>query len=109
MATVQVARPPPFTVKINGVPLLNRDGKLVTSDHMPRVMLRICEMCHRVLNTRFEEPAKVHVRAVLDDLQALDAKATAAFARWMTKTILLARHPETNHTAFAARSGDAKN
>jgi hypothetical protein len=55
-----------FTVEINGVPLLNRDGKLVTSDHMPHVMLRICEMCHRVLNTRFKEPAKVHVQAALD-------------------------------------------
>jgi hypothetical protein len=30
----------PFTVEINGVPLMNRDGKLVTSEHLPRVMLQ---------------------------------------------------------------------
>jgi hypothetical protein len=100
---------PPFTVEIDGTPLLNRDGKDVTSDHLPRVMLRICKTCNRILNTRFEETAKVHVRAALNDLQALDAKATAAFARWMIKTMLLARHPEAEHTAFATCSGDAKN
>lgn len=62
--------PAPFTVEINGAPLLNRDGKLVVSNHMPRVMLRICKTCNGVLNTRFEKTAKLHVRATLDDLQA---------------------------------------
>lgn len=100
---------PDFTVEINGTPLLNRDGKPVTSNHMPRVILRICKTCNGVLNDRFEKDAKPHVRAALDDLQTLDAEATAAFARWMTKTMLLARHPETEYTAFAARRGDAKN
>lgn len=101
--------PAPFTVEINGAPLLNRDDKLVKSGCMPRVMLPICKTCNGVLDTRFEKTAKPYVRAALDDLQALDAEATAAFARWMTKTVLLARHPETEHTAFAARTGDAKN
>ena len=73
------------------------------------MILRICTTCNGILNSHFEETAKCHVRAALDGLEKLNAEATVAFARWMIKTMLLARHPETEYTAFAARKGDAKN
>jgi len=60
------------------------------------------------LNRLYEQPCKRHVRAVLDQAQALDGtELVAAFARWWIKTILLLQHPKTASAFPGAVSSNA--
>jgi hypothetical protein len=83
----------PFTQEVNAAPIRRRDGSIQRREEATRVMLAVCGSCNAWLNKGFEIPAKLHVRAILDRFQVLDAAATMIFARWWVKTLLLSRHP----------------
>jgi hypothetical protein len=91
----------PFTYEINGQPIPDRHGAPRTARDLPPNLLPVCDQrsgqdCNGALNRRYEQPGKRHVRAVLDQAQALDGtELVAAFARWWIKTILLLQHPKT--------------
>ncbi|MFE3444178.1 hypothetical protein ACFXNW_14200 [Nocardia sp. NPDC059180] len=100
----------PFSTKINGVELLRRDGAIATNPRIGRVMLDLCQSANGCLNTAFELPAKDPVRRLLDEgSPLLSPDEVHHLARWMVKTLLLAAHPASEHTAFASRRVNKKN
>jgi hypothetical protein len=93
----------PFPVDVNGVEMTTSAGKLFAPDNFQPVLLAICSGCNGRLDRLFEKPAKPYVRALLDDGRDLDSVGTRQFARWMAKTMLLARHPDAVYEALATQ------
>jgi len=84
----------PFVREISGVLVARVDGTPRHRPNMDPVLLPVCPDCNGWLNTTFEQPARSHLRAVLDSLAVLGATETELFVRWWVKTLLLNRHPE---------------
>jgi hypothetical protein len=91
----------PFTYEVNGRPVPDRHGNPRKASDLPSYRLPVCDQgsgkdCNGALNRVYEQPAKDHVRAVLNDAAPLASPdAVAAFATWWIKTVLLLQHPET--------------
>ncbi|MFM9462709.1 hypothetical protein ACKI1K_07625 [Streptomyces scabiei] len=105
----------PFTTEVNGEPVAYASG-VVERDHLARLMLPVCGKgeepaggrdCNGWLNTAFEQPAKIPVRATLDDLKPIDGPAVRAFVRWAVKTLLLASHPDAERSEPPQRDRSA--
>ncbi|MET7487708.1 hypothetical protein [Streptomyces sp. NPDC005538] len=105
----------PFTTEVDGEPVAYASG-VVERDHLSRWMLPVCgkgeeqtggQDCNGWLNTVFEQPAKIPVRAALDDLEPVNGPAVRAIARWSVKTLLLAAHPDLVHSAAPQRGRSA--
>jgi hypothetical protein len=79
---------------VNGEPVRNRLGQPRKDDSWG-IKLPACDACNRILNQRFEQPAKRHIRdlmaqngnAILGGADAMDV------ALWFLKTWLLWAHP----------------
>lgn len=87
----------PFTIKINDKPVAERSGN-AHREQLARVMLPVCGSnslsdCNKWLNDTFENPARQHVRAALDELRPVTGQGVTALARWAAKTLLLHHHP----------------
>lgn len=90
----------PFTYEKNGEPITNRYGAPTTTDHLPPILLPVCDRttspndCNGTLNRLYEVAGKPVVRAVVDRSEILStAVQVTDFARWWVKTILLLQHP----------------
>ena len=96
----------PFTLEVNGVPEMRRDGAVAWTNQSPRVMLRdVCgsddpNNCNGWLDQKFEQPGMPFVEQVLGPDPVLDAYGVEQFARWMVKTLLLLAHPATHHLGY---------
>jgi hypothetical protein len=91
----------PYTMVINGAPLLRRDGATPHSDdHFPPLLLPVCDTstggrCNPTLSARFEQAAmKGPVKTMLAG-GILDEDAAHRASLWWMKTALLASHPKT--------------
>lgn len=100
----------PFTVLVNGVPAPYASGA-VERPQLPRLMLPVCGQesdvglkCNDWLNTTFEQPAKIPVRTLLDELRPLSGRCVQTFARWAVKTLLLSAHPQAVYAEPPQRS-----
>lgn len=90
----------PFTYERNGEPVTNRHGAPRTADHLPPVLLPVCDLttsptnCNGTLNRLYEVPGRSVIEAVINRNEVLDSPAQVMdFARWWMKTILLLQHP----------------
>lgn len=85
-----------YTAYENGQPVLDRDGNPRTTNHIPPILVPMCDGpsgCNGWLNKTYEIKGKPAVRKALEDLSALDAAETEAFSKWWVKTLLLYLHP----------------
>ena len=95
----------PFTYEKNGEPITNRHGAPTTADHLPPILLPVCDRtnspndCNGTLNRLYEVAGKPVVRAVIDRSEILGTPTLVTdFARWWVKTILLLQHPACRNT-----------
>ncbi|MET8605700.1 hypothetical protein ABZV92_19375 [Streptomyces rubiginosohelvolus] len=100
----------PFTVLVNSVPVPYASGA-VERPQLPRLMLPVCGQessiglkCNDWLNTTFEQPAKIPVRTLLDELRPLSGRGVLTFARWAVKTLLFSAHPQALYAEPPRRS-----
>jgi hypothetical protein len=84
---------------INGEPVRNRYGQPRKDDSWG-IKLPVCEECNRVLNQKFEQPAKPHIRKLmaLNGDVAFGGADAMKVARWFLKTWLLWAHPTTRES-----------
>ncbi|MBA2950301.1 hypothetical protein [Streptomyces himalayensis] len=89
----------PFTFYKGAEPIPYRSGR-TERPQLSRVLAPACDQyaeggrdCNGWLNTHFEQPAKDHVRALLDG-RPISGRAVTAVARWAVKTLLLEQHPD---------------
>lgn len=88
-----------ITFEINGIPILDRYGEPRKANHMPPVLLPVCDRktgndCNGRLERLFEAKGKGVVRTVLQGRPLTSAPEVDAFTRWWLKTLLLLCHPE---------------
>jgi len=94
-----------FTHERNGERICDRDGAARTTNHLPRILLPVCDRntspndCNGTLNQLYELPGKLVVREVLDGTGLVESpEQVEKFARWWVKTILLRQHPDCRST-----------
>ncbi len=90
-----------YTWHIDGAPVLKRDGTPRTHNTVGSVTLPVCPdpHCNKILNDRFENPAKPVIRRVMatEGSVVLGATDVAALGLWLVKTWLLLAHPALRH------------
>jgi hypothetical protein len=95
----------PITREVNRKPVTRANGSPLKRPNMDPVLLPVCRSCNDWLNRTFEQPARPHLRAVLDGPTPLDAIGTEQLARWWVKTLLLLRHPDAQDSFPGPWSG----
>jgi hypothetical protein len=101
----------PFTFDVGQAPVLDRDDRPRTSDHMPPVLVPVCDHhtevckrqgadlgCNQVLDRLYEKRGKPAVLSVMAGAPLLDSGQVEAFSRWVVKTMLLVFHPAARDT-----------